>query len=151
MNHLISLGTDKVVKIWHLHNYFCIQTITDKMCYRPDDVLTSLHFDKWTNNIVLGSRKVNFWVFKTQAEIKTSHEFPVAFALYNTEFESIVSGDDGGFIAVWDIENGKLMSRYKATSELKPKLTAGCFDSTQRRMVTAAEGGYCRIWNFSNG
>lgn len=150
-NHLISLGTDKVVKIWHLHNYFCIQTITDKLCYRPDDVLTSLHFDKWTNNIVLGSRKVNFWVFKTQEEIKTSHEFSVAFALFNTEFESIVSGDDGGYIAVWDIENGKLMSRYKATSEAKPKLTSGCFDSTQRRMVTAAEGGYCRIWNFSNG
>jgi hypothetical protein len=44
-NHLISLGTDKVVKIWHLHNYFLVQTITDKFCYRPDDVLNSLHFD----------------------------------------------------------------------------------------------------------
>jgi len=83
-------------------------------------VLNSLHFDKWTNNIVLGSRKVNFWFFKTQEEIKTSHEFPVVFALFNTEFESIVSADKGGYITVWDIENGKLMSKYQATSESKP-------------------------------
>jgi WD40 repeat protein len=119
-NHLISLGTDKVVKIWHLHNYFLVQTITDKFCYRPDDVLNSLHFDKWTNNIVLGSRKVNFWFFKTQEECKDSHEFPVAFALFNTEFESIVSADKGGFITVWDIETGKKMSKYQATSGHKP-------------------------------
>jgi hypothetical protein len=39
------------------------------------------------------------WFFKTQEEIKTSHEFPVAFALNNGMFESVVSADDGGFIA----------------------------------------------------
>jgi hypothetical protein len=32
--------------------------------------------------------------------------------LYNTQFEAVVSGDDGSFIAVWDIENGKLMSKF---------------------------------------
>jgi hypothetical protein len=32
--------------------------------------------------------------------------------LYNKEFEAVVSGDDGSFIAVWDIENGKLMSKF---------------------------------------
>lgn len=60
-NHLISLGTDKVVKIWDIRTYACIQTIFDKICYRPEDRLTFLHFDKSTNNIVLGSRKINLW------------------------------------------------------------------------------------------
>jgi len=32
--------------------------------------------------------------------------------LYNKEFEQVVSGDDGSFINVWDIENGKLMSKF---------------------------------------
>jgi len=36
----------------------------------------------------------------------------VSFALYNSEFEAVVSGDDGSFIAVWDIETGKLMSKF---------------------------------------
>lgn len=100
---------------------------------------------------MLGSRKVNFWFFKTQEECKDSHEFPVAFALFNTEFESIVSADKGGFIAVWDIETGKKMSKYQATPLGKPQITSGCFDSTSRRLITASEGGYCKIWNFSNG
>lgn len=108
-------------------------------------------FDKYTNNIVLGSRKLNFWFFKTQEEIKTSHEFPVAFALKNDEFESVVSGDDGGFIAVWDIEDGKLMSKFGNAHGGKNKITAGCFDSTQRRLITAGTDGTCKMWNFSNG
>ena len=60
-HHLISLGTDKVVKIWDIRTYACIQTIFDKICYRPEDRLTFLHYDKSTNNILLGSRKINLW------------------------------------------------------------------------------------------
>lgn len=63
--HLISLGTDKVVKIWDTRTYACIQTIFDKVCYRPEDRLTSLVFDPITNNILLGSRKINHWFFRT--------------------------------------------------------------------------------------
>ena len=149
--HLISLGTDKVVRIWDTRNYICIQTIFDKVCYRPEDRLTSLIFDKYTNNILLGSRKLNLWFFKTQEEIKTSHEFPVAFALNNGAFESVVSSDDGGFIAVWDIEDGKLMSKFGNAHGVKQKITAGCFDQTQRRLITAGSDGSCKMWNFSNG
>ena len=49
---------------------------------------------------------------KTQEEIKTSHEKPVSVALYNENFEAVVSCDDGSYIALWDIENGKLMSKF---------------------------------------
>jgi hypothetical protein len=148
---LISLGTDKVVRIWDIRTYICIQTIFDKVCYRPEDRLTSLWFDKYTNNILLGSRKINLWFFKTQEEIKTSHEFPVAFAYNNVEFESVVSADDGGFIAVWDLEDGKLMSKFGGAHGGKNKITAGCFDSTQRRLISAGADGTCKMWNFSNG
>ena len=64
-NHLISLGTDKVVKIWDIIHYACNQTIFDKIPYRPEDRLTSLVFDYYSNNILLGSRKINLWFFKT--------------------------------------------------------------------------------------
>lgn len=63
--HLISLGTDKVVKIWDIRTYACIQTIFDKICYRPEDRLTSIIFDRTTNNILACSRKINLWFFKT--------------------------------------------------------------------------------------
>jgi len=31
------------------------------------------------------------------------------------------------------------------------KITAGCFDSTQRRLTTAGADGTSKMWNFSNG
>jgi len=75
-----------MVKIWDIRTYTNIQTIIDKICIRPDDHLSSLIFEPQTNNILLGSRKINFWFFKTQEESKTSHDAQVAFALYNNQF-----------------------------------------------------------------
>jgi len=113
--------------------------------------LTCIFFDKISNNILLGSRKINSWFFKTQEEIKTSHEYPVSIALYNTEFESVVSCDDGSFISVWDIENGKLMSKFGNAHGKNTKITSACFDESQRRLVTSAADGSIKVWNFSNG
>ncbi len=104
-----------------------------------------------TNNILLCSRKIQFWHFKTQEQIRTSHENSVAFALYNTKFESVVSADDDGYIALWDIENGKLMSKFGDAHGPQQKVTCGTFDMFQRRLVTSGEDGSCKIWNFSNG
>jgi WD40 repeat protein len=112
-NHLISLGTDKSVKVWNTHTYQCVYNIYDNV--KPEYQLNSLTFCNRTNNIVLGSRKVNLWPFRTQEEISTSHECEVAYALYNHEFDSVISCDDSGFVNIWDIENGQLMSKYCAT------------------------------------
>ena len=157
--HLISLGTDKVVKIWDTRTYICIQNIIDRFFYRPEPILTSLHYDKNTHNIIVCSRKINFWSFKTQEEIKTSHEFEVTFALYNTQFDAVVSGDEGGFINVWDVENGRLMSKFGDAhgsrtingKDIRTPITTGTFDDTKRRLITAGADGTCKIWNFSNG
>jgi WD40 repeat protein len=78
----------------------------------------------------------------------------VCFALNNGQFETVVSADDGGFIAVWDIEDGHLMSKFGNTHGpygSKTKITAGCFDSKQLRLATAGSDGTVLIWNFSNG
>jgi len=153
--HLISLGADKVVKIWDTRTYVCIQTIIDRFFYRPENILNSLHYDKMTHNIIVCSRKINFWSFKTQEEIKTSHEFEVTFCLYNTLFDAVVSGDEGGFINVWDIENGKLMSKFGDAhgqkNGLRTPITTGTFDATKRRLITAGADGTAKVWNFSNG
>ena len=63
--HLISLGTDKVVRIWDTRSYNCLQVITDRFFYRPEPILTSLYYDKVTHNIIVCSRKINFWPFRT--------------------------------------------------------------------------------------
>ena len=64
-NHLISLGTDKVVKIWDTRHYECIQTIIDRQTYRPEDILSALTYDPITHNILVCSIAIKFWPFKT--------------------------------------------------------------------------------------
>ena len=158
-NHLISLGTDKVVKIWNTRQYDCIQTIIDRVTYRPEDILGALKYDPVTHNIVVCSIRIKFWPFKTQEEVTTSHEEPVSFARYNHHFDAVVSGDDSGFVSVWDIENGKLMSKFQTQSTQgtrlsdsnQPKLTTGTFDMKGRRLITSSADGSVKIWNFSNG
>lgn len=115
------------------------------------DELNCLLFDEVSKSIIVGSRKVNFWPFKTQEEIKTSHEYPVAFALFNHQFEQVVSADDGGMVSIWDIEKGNIVQKFGPAHGEGNKITAGTFDSTQRRLLTAGSDGTVKIWNFSNG
>ena len=83
----------------------------------------------------------------------------MTFALYNTQFDAVVSGDEGGFINVWDVENGRLMSKFGDAhgsrtingKEIRTPITTGTFDDTKRRLITAGADGTCKIWNFSNG
>ena len=129
------------------------------MTYRPEDILGCLAFDPVTTNIVVTSISIKFWPFKTQTESKTSHEDSVSFARYNHQFDAIVSGDDSGYISVWDIENGKLMSKFqtctvpsnKLQEKTEPKITTGTFDMKGRRLITSSADGTVKIWNFSNG
>lgn len=51
----------------------------------------------------------------------------MAFALNNESFESIISADDGGTIAIWDIEDGRMISKFSKTHN-NSKISAGCLD-----------------------
>ena len=52
---------------------------------------------------------------------------------------------------MWDVENGRHITKFGDTHGKGNKLTSGCFDKTQRRMVSAGSDGSVKIWNFSNG
>jgi WD40 repeat protein len=58
-NHLISLGTDKSIIVWSTHTYQVVDKISDNV--KPEYQLNSLDFCSRMNNIVLGSRKINFF------------------------------------------------------------------------------------------
>ncbi len=42
------------------------------------------------------------------------------------------------------------MSKFGEAHD-KKKITAACFDESQRRIVTCATDGSIKMWNFSNG
>ena len=60
-HHLLSLGSDKTVKIWDVKTYKCLISLTDMNVYRPENTFMTIVFDTRFKNIVLATRKINIW------------------------------------------------------------------------------------------
>merc|ERR1719282_1082162 len=104
-SQLISMSLDKVVKIWDIRNYRCIQTFTDKTEYRPEDSLTCMAFDEEGPALVMCSSTLNVLPVSVKVETSRTHLAPIVGALYNDVFHQIVSGDCLGTICVWDVRS----------------------------------------------
>ena len=147
--HLISLGTNKNVRIWDIKTYTLISNINDPFTYRPDNMYSSLLYDPFQKAIIYGTCKLNIWPLKTKERIKVTHDEPVCFVIYNSVFESIISGDSH-IVALWNTSIGSSQFKFQPV-EQNDCITAACLDSTERRLVIGSHLGVVKIWNFSNG
>lgn len=149
-NQLISLGTDKVVKVWDMRTFQCVQTIVDQTTYRPENRLTGLYFNPRINSLVLTSKKINIWPFKATEEMPTSHDSNVTSVLFNKNFSCVISGDEESSVHIWDIYEGKLTFKF-TDAHSSNRITAMSLDSSGRRLITGAHDGSIKMWNFNNG
>ncbi|CEM26365.1 unnamed protein product [Vitrella brassicaformis CCMP3155] len=177
---LISASSDKVVKVWDIRNFRCMQTLTMKdsddthpmvdggLDATGDEGFTSiaLHcgYEREGQDtaggaagsagsetrLLLTDRKVHCWPLSVPTEHFKSHRRPVVKALYNANFQQAVSGDISGTVRVWDLKTGALLLQFHQAHG-KDKLTSMCFDSTERRLLTASDNGTVILWNFSSG
>lgn len=149
-SQLISMSIDKVVKVWDIRNYRCIQTFTDKTEYRPEDSLTCMAFDEEASNLLMCSSVLNVLPLHMKAETSKTHVAPIVGVLYNDVFQQIISGDSLGSVCVWDARTGKLQFDFKS-ADRESKLTCMAFDESKRRLYTGGEDGVVKLWNFSSG
>lgn len=149
-HQLISMSVDKVVKVWDIRNYKCIQTFTDKTEYKPEDRLTCMGFDEDGPALVMCSSTINVLPVSVKVETSRTHLAPIVGALYNDVFHQVVSGDSSGTICVWDVRTGKLEFEFRRAHQ-DHKLTCMAFDESKRRLYTGAEDGVVKLWNFSSG
>lgn len=149
-SQLISMSIDKVVKVWDIRNYRCIQTFTDKTEYRPEDSLTCMAFDEEASSLLMCSSALNVLPLHMKAETSRTHVAPIVGVLYNDVFQQVISGDSLGSVCVWDARTGKLQFDFKRAHR-DSKLTCMAFDESKRRLYTGGEDGLVKLWNFSSG
>eukprot|EP00798_Chlamydomonas_sp_ICE-L_P018383 gene18383-24853_t len=162
-NHIISLGADKVVKMWDIRNHRCIQT--------EECTLYAMRIDNRRKQVTTGNRGLKTWKQTVTTSSSAGHRDPVMRVLYNPLFHEAVSGDSGGTVSIWSIPTGKLRFRfYNAHGEFRItamnfdslgfriyntdgefRITAMTFDSSWRRLITGGEHGEAKVWNFSSG
>lgn len=147
-NQLISLSTDKVIKIWDLRSNKCMQTIIDKEDYWPENRITSIMYNRDRRCIVTGAVKLKEKHRIKKSEVQASN--PIIFALFNSGFGQVVTGDKMCFVNVYNVDNGE---KVFAFDEVHGNITmsAWSFDNTGRRLLTGGQDGTLKMWNFNNG
>lgn len=74
----------------------------------------------------------------------------VRSALFNSVFGVVVSVDEAGTVCTWDMATGAREGRF-TKAHMESRVTSAVFDTNQRRLVTVADDGSVRMWNFNNG
>ncbi|WIA12480.1 hypothetical protein OEZ85_012515 [Tetradesmus obliquus] len=151
LNHVFTLSIDKSIKVWDLRNHRCLQTINEDDWVRHDDSQPScIMYDSSRRRLVTAFHRPYVWQHKVITQDRTGHREPVRGALYNAVFGVVVSVDEGGTVCVWNLQDGCRSGRFTGGHGAS-RVTAISFDKKQRRLVTAANDGSIKMWNFNNG
>lgn len=58
---IFSLSEDKMIKLWNARTLNCVQTLTDKVAHRPENIITSIFYDGYNRQLMTGSGKLQVW------------------------------------------------------------------------------------------
>ncbi|KAL6759826.1 quinon protein alcohol dehydrogenase-like superfamily [Haematococcus lacustris] len=149
-NQVISVSSDKMIKLWDIRNHKCIQTVNDRETYLEEDTLLCSCYDVKRHTLVTANLAPKLWRQKVTTSASSGHRHPVTCVLYNPFFDEAVSGDHSGSISVWHVVTGKLRFRFH-NAHKGHQLTAMAFDKAKRRLLTGCDMGEVKVWNFSSG
>ena len=95
-----------------MRNWRCLQSISDKEMYCPDDVITGLTMNAECSHVVTGNLRLKAWLLAhalTQGSLR--HATPVSQVICNAIFNDAVSADRAGTVCVWNAQTGSLRFR----------------------------------------
>ncbi|ESP02905.1 hypothetical protein LOTGIDRAFT_230398 [Lottia gigantea] len=153
--HLISLSTARVFRIWDIHTLTCLQVFTDNEERPGEKRIYSMIFDNKHEKLVTGSSVIDAWPLTRSVQdtmqVPHTHDRPVTQILYNKELNQIVSVCTESVIKVWEIESGKLVHTITDSHGTGIELTSMTLDKTGYRLVTGGYDGSIKVWDFGSG
>eukprot|EP00756_Hemistasia_phaeocysticola_P000957 Hpha_TRINITY_DN10692_c0_g1::TRINITY_DN10692_c0_g1_i1::g.156834::m.156834 len=160
-SQLITMSEDKIIKVWDTRMFRCIQTLTDKERRYPEDKYAGLGYDFHNDAILCGAGVPVVWRDgEVQAKMETGlswhaeyegHLTPIITCVYNSRFQHLLSVDERT-LQIWDLKTGRLISKWSPSWQDGKgdgrRLTAVCFDSGQRRLLTGTDNGSVDMWSL---
>ena len=109
---ILSVASDKTIKVWDLFSYRCVQTVRDESNHFPSNRLTNAALDSERRCIVAVGSNLITWGQDTTPEKMMqesgldnppTHRASVVSLQWSAEFEQMVSIDEGGSVKVWEV------------------------------------------------
>ena len=158
-SQLLTLSEDKVLKIWDVRTFRCVQTLTDKTRRYPEDKYTAMTYDFSSDSVITCSSAPVAWrEVNSHARIETGsawhaqyegHLTPVVACLYHERMGQLVTADQAS-VHVWDLSSGRRLGTWspEGCTGGKVRLTALCFDSGSRRILVGCDSGDVSLYSL---
>ncbi|XP_064601013.1 WD repeat-containing protein 64-like [Liolophura sinensis] len=153
--HIISLSTARVIRVWDIHTLTSLQVFTDNEERPGEKRIYSMIFDNKHEKLVTGSSVIDAWPLTRSVQdtmqVPHTHDRPISQVLYNAELNQVITVCTESVIKVWEMEAGKLV--YQITDAHGPniELTAIALDKSGYRLASGAYDGSLKVWDFGSG
>jgi WD40 repeat protein len=122
-NQIMTLSTDKFIRIWDCRNFRCIQTFQDSQPHRPEDRITAMAWDARHSSLLTGTNRLQVWPVRMFSKrVDLTHEAPLCTALYNRSFSQVVTSDETAVVCSWNIQTGQQVINHFRTVTFVPSL-----------------------------
>ncbi|XP_035826428.1 WD repeat-containing protein 64 [Aplysia californica] len=153
--HIISLSTARVFRVWDIHTLTCLQVFTDNEERPGEKRIYSMIFDNKHERLLTGSSVIDTWpltrAVQDTMQVPHTHDRPVAQILYNKELNQVVSACTESVIKVWEMDSGKLVYSIPEAHGPNMEVTILALDKTGYRLVSGAFDGSLKVWDFGAG
>ncbi|KAL8568266.1 hypothetical protein ACOMHN_040839 [Nucella lapillus] len=153
--HIISLSTARVFRVWDIHTLTCLQVFTDNEERPGEKRIYSMLFDNKHERLLTGSSVIDAWpltrAVQDTMQVPHTHDRPVVQIMINKELNQIVSVCTESVIKVWEMDSGKLVYTISEAHGPNMEVTAITLDRSGYRLVSGAFDGSLKVWDFGAG
>ncbi|PIK60351.1 hypothetical protein BSL78_02720 [Apostichopus japonicus] len=148
--HVISLSTARVFRIWDIHTLTSLQVFADNEERPGEKRIHHILFDEKHERLIAAS---SVWMLGRYTDIQdkckyTHPDRPVCQVLYNTELNQVITVCTESVIKVWEMETGKLVYMIKDSHGANVEVTAIAVDETGYRLASGAVDGSIKVWTL---
>ncbi|XP_021348111.1 WD repeat-containing protein 64-like isoform X3 [Mizuhopecten yessoensis] len=153
--HLISLSTARVFRVWDIHTLTCLQVFTDNEERPGEKRIYSMIFDSKHERLITGSSVIDAWpltrAVQDTMQVPHSHDRPISQIVLNLDLNQVITVCSESVIKVWEIETGKKVYMIADAHGPNIEVTAVCLDKSGYRLATGAFDGSVKVWDFGSG
>ncbi|XP_069117612.1 WD repeat-containing protein 64-like isoform X5 [Argopecten irradians] len=153
--HLISLSTARVFRVWDIHTLTCLQVFTDNEERPGEKRIYSMIFDGKHERLITGSSVIDAWpltrAVQDTMQVPHSHDRPISQIVLNYDLNQVITVCSESVIKVWEMETGKRVYMIADAHGPNIEVTALCLDRSGYRLATGAFDGSVKVWDFGSG